>query len=156
MRKYYTRACNFCYGETARNLISNKKALPLNSRQNIAFDQIEIFQRKQNQVVESKVCSIKEIKKLDKEILLEIEKDIKNITLERKSILGLKFDKPQIIGVLNITPDSFSDGGLFFEETKAYEQAKLMVDSGATIIDMAGNRLDRDRKPLMKKKSGKE
>jgi len=138
MRKYYTRACNFCYGKTARNLILNNKALPLNSRQNIAFDQIEIFQRKQNQVVESKVCSIKEIKKLDKEILLEIEKDIKNITLERKSILGLKFDKPQIIGVLNITPDSFSDGGLFFEETKAYEQAKLMVDSGATIIDIGG------------------
>jgi len=138
MRKYYTRACNFCYGETARNLILNNKALPLNSRQNIAFDQIEIFQRKQNQVVESKFCSIKEIKNLDKEILLEIEKDIKNITLERKSILGLKFDTPQIIGVLNITPDSFSDGGLFFEETKAYEQAKLMVDSGATIIDIGG------------------
>jgi len=138
MRKYYTRACNFYYGETAKNLISNNKALPLNSRQNVAFDQIEIFQRKQNQVVEGKFCSITEIKNLDKEILPEIEKDIKNITLERKSILGLKFDKPQIIGVLNITPDSFSDGGLFFEETKAYEQAKLMVDSGATIIDIGG------------------
>ena len=113
MRKYYTWACNFCYGETARNLILNNKALPLNSRQNIAFDQIEIFQRKQNQVVESKVCSIKEIKKLDKEILFEVEKDIKNITLERKNILGLNFDTPQIIGVVNITPDSFSDGGKF-------------------------------------------
>ena len=58
--------------------------------------------------------------------------------MERKSILGLKFDKPQIIGVLNITPDSFSDAGLFFEETKAYEQAKLMVNSGAAIIDIGG------------------
>jgi len=138
MRKYYTRACNFYYGKIARDLILNDKALPLNSRQNIAFDQIEIFQRKQNKIVESKFCSITEIKNLDKEILFEIEKDIKNITLERKSILGLKFDIPQIIGVLNITPDSFSDGGLFFEETKAYEQAKLMIDSGATIIDIGG------------------
>ena len=42
------------------------------------------------------------------------------------------------MGALNITPDSFSDGGLFFEETKAYNQAKLMVDSGATIIDIGG------------------
>ena len=138
MRKYYTRACNFCYGETARNLILNKKALPLNSRPNIAFDQIEVFQRKQNQIAESKFYSIAEIKNLDKEILFEIEKDIKNITLERKNILELKFDTPQIMGVLNITPDSFSDGGLFFEETKAYSQAKLMVDSGATIIDIGG------------------
>ena len=62
MRKYYTRACNFCYGETARNLILNNKALPLNSRQNIAFDQIEIFQRKQNQVVESKFAQLQKLK----------------------------------------------------------------------------------------------
>ncbi len=138
MRKYYTRACNFYYGKAAKNLILNNKALPLNSRKNIAFDQIEIFQRKQSQIVESKYYPITEINNLDKEILLEVEKDIKNITLERKSILGLKFNTPQIMGALNITPDSFSDGGLFFEETKAYEQAKLMIDSGAAIIDIGG------------------
>ena len=66
MKKYYTRACNFYYGETAKNLILDKKALPLNFRQNIAFDQIEIFQRKQSQIVESKFCSITEIKNLNK------------------------------------------------------------------------------------------
>ena len=52
--------------------------------------------------------------------------------------MGLKFDVSMIMGALNITPDSFSDGGLFFEETKAYNQAKLMIDSGATIIDIGG------------------
>ena len=39
------------------------------------------------------------------------------------------------MGALNITPDSFSDGGLFFDESKAYDQADLMIKSGATIID---------------------
>ena len=72
MREYYTRACNFYHGKIAKNLILNKKALPLNSRPNIAFDQIEIFQRKQNQIAESKFCSITEIKILDRKILLEI------------------------------------------------------------------------------------
>ena len=48
--------------------------------------------------------------------------------------LWLLFDKPHIVGILNVTPDSFSDGGLFFEESKAYDQAKLMVESGATVI----------------------
>mgnify|MGYP000688424315 CR=1 FL=1 len=67
-----------------------------------------------------------------------IEKDLKNITSKEESILGLKFDTPSIMGALNITPDSFSDGGLFFEETKAYDQAKLMINSGATIIDIGG------------------
>ncbi len=138
MRKYYTRACNFYYGKIAEKLVLNKEALPLNSRQNIAFDQIEIIQRKSNKISKSSFFSIKEIGKLDSYILPEIERDIKNIISKRTSILGLKFDTPQIMGALNITPDSFSDGGLFFEETKAYEQAKLMVDSGATILDIGG------------------
>ena len=124
MRKYYTRACNFYYGETARNLILSNKALPLNSRKGIAFDQIEIFRRKKNKIIESNFCSITEIKSLDKKILPEIEKDLKNVTLEKQSILSLEFDTSQIMGALNITPDSFSDGGLFFKETRAYDQAK--------------------------------
>ena len=42
------------------------------------------------------------------------------------------------MGALNITPDSFSDGGLFFDESKAYNQANLMIRSGAAIIDVGG------------------
>ena len=138
MRKYYTRACNFYYGNTAKDLILNKKALSLNSRKDIAFDQIEIFQRKKNHVVESKFYSISEIKKLNRKILYEVEKDLRNITLKRKDILGLKFNIPQIMGVLNMTPDSFSDGGSYFDETRAHTQIKLMIDNGATIIDIGG------------------
>ena len=134
MRKYYTRACNFYYGSIAKNLILSKKALPLNSRKDIAFDQIEIFQRNKNKTIKSRIYPISKIKNFDK----KIKEDIKNIISKKKSISGIKFNKPRIMGALNITPDSFSDGGLFFEETKAYNQAKLMVDSGATIIDIGG------------------
>jgi len=42
------------------------------------------------------------------------------------------------MGVLNITPDSFSDGGLFFEAQSAIDQAVLMVEQGADIIDIGG------------------
>ena len=138
MRKYYTRPCNFYYGNYARKLIKEKKAFSLAGYPNIAFDQVEIFQRKKKQLTESKFYSIKKIKELNKEIFPIIKNDLKNITLKRKSILGLKFHVPLIMGALNITPDSFSDGGLFFEETKAYDQTKLMIDSGATIIDIGG------------------
>jgi len=138
MRKYYTRPCNFYYGSYARKLIEEKKAFSLTGHSNIAFDQVEVFHRKKKQITESKFYSINEIKQFDKEILQTIEKDLKNITLERESILGFKFDTPLIMGALNITPDSFSDGGLFFEETKAYDQAKLMINGGATIVDIGG------------------
>ena len=47
-------------------------------------------------------------------------------------------DQPIIMGVLNITPDSFSDGGLFLEAQSAIDQAILMVRQGADIIDIGG------------------
>ena len=40
MIKYYTRACNFKYGSVARQLINNKKALPLCGSNNISFDEV--------------------------------------------------------------------------------------------------------------------
>ena len=138
MRKYYTRPCNFYYGNYAKKLIDEKKALSLTGYSNIAFDQVEIISREKKGVIDSKFYSIKKISEIDRKILITIEKDLKNITSKRKNILGLRFDIPLLIGVLNITPDSFSDGGLFFEETEAYDQARSMVNSGATIIDIGG------------------
>jgi dihydropteroate synthase len=46
--------------------------------------------------------------------------------------------KPLIMGVLNITPDSFSDGGQHLDADKAIESAKLMISQGADIIDVGG------------------
>lgn len=46
--------------------------------------------------------------------------------------------KPLIMGVLNITPDSFSDGGRFFNPEKAVEHGLSMADQGADIIDVGG------------------
>ena len=50
MRKYYTRPCNFYYGNYARRLIGGKKAFSLAGYPNIAFDQVEIFQRKKKTI----------------------------------------------------------------------------------------------------------
>ena len=136
MRKYYTRPCNFYYGNYAKRLISRGKALPIAGNTNIAFDKIEIFQRKK--VIKNNIFSIHEIKKVNKKIRSIINLDLKNITSKRKKIFNLKFTNPQIMGVLNITPDSFSDGGLFFNQKKAYDQAKLMINSGASIVDIGG------------------
>ncbi|MCL6419191.1 dihydropteroate synthase [Aestuariirhabdus haliotis] len=47
-------------------------------------------------------------------------------------------DRPLIMGVLNVTPDSFSDGGRFVEPARALEHARQMFLSGATFIDVGG------------------
>lgn len=43
-----------------------------------------------------------------------------------------------VMGILNVTPDSFSDGGLFSGEAEAVAQAKRLVDEGAAILDIGG------------------
>ncbi len=48
----------------------------------------------------------------------------------------VEIDKPLIMGILNVTPDSFSDGGLFFSPDKAISRALEMVEEGADIIDV--------------------
>ena len=45
---------------------------------------------------------------------------------------------PVLVGVLNVTPDSFSDGGDFFDPEKAASRAAAMLDEGAQIIDVGG------------------
>ena len=43
-----------------------------------------------------------------------------------------------IMGVLNVTPDSFSDGGRFVDQEAAFRHAERMVEEGATILDVGG------------------
>jgi len=56
-------------------------------------------------------------------------------TSRRKIILG---EKTLIMGILNVTPDSFSDGNVYFERQKAIDRAMQMADEGADIIDIGG------------------
>src|SRR3990167_10450796 len=45
---------------------------------------------------------------------------------------------PLVMGVLNITPDSFSDGGAFLSVEQAFQRAKEMIEEGVDIIDVGG------------------
>ena len=138
MRKYYTRPCNFYYGKNAKRLIYSKKALPLNGKHNIAFDQIEIFSRQKKQI-KSNLIYFKNIKKLSKVIKKVVKKDLKNIVSKRSNFLkNVNFSETSIMGVLNLTPDSFSDGGKFNSKKKSFHHILDMIKSGANIIDIGG------------------
>ncbi len=134
MRKYYTRACNFFYGSNSKKLIKQKITLPLCGEKSVSFNQIEVFER-HKKYVKSKVFDLKDLKTLPKTLRKKINDDIKKIT-KRRNFLN---QKPHILmGVLNMTPDSFSDGGKFNSTKKAYQRIKTMREEGADIIDIGG------------------
>jgi dihydropteroate synthase len=132
MKKYYTRACNFYYGILSKKLIKEKLALPLCGNNNISFDKIEIFSRDKKNI-SSKIIDLKKIKILPSSIKKKIYLDIKKITSKRRL-----FNQTNIMGILNMTPDSFSDGGIYNKKNKALKRVKSMIKSGADIIDVGG------------------
>ena len=147
MRRYYTRACNFYYGKESRLLVKQKKALPLNNNNEISFDYIEIISRQSN-----KKIPIKKIKNLPKLLRKKIILDLKNITISKKNFSNLNFQKtPNIMGVLNLTPDSFSDGGEFNTKNRGAKHAIQMFKSGADIIDIGGESTRPGSKTINKK-----
>ena len=52
--------------------------------------------------------------------------------------LAERLPRPSVMGVVNVTPDSFSDGGVHFDSADAVAAARRMVDEGAVIVDVGG------------------
>lgn len=60
------------------------------------------------------------------------------LTAPRGELCGLALDRPRLMGILNVTPDSFSDGGLHRELPQALARARALVAAGADILDIGG------------------
>lgn len=86
-------------------------------------------------------CSL--LVKENRDLAMEVLEHIQNY---RKKSFKLQYNykilplgiKTAIMGVLNLTPDSFSDGGMYLEPSKAVSRAVRMVEEGADIVDIGG------------------
>ena len=134
MSRHYTRLCNLYYGNSSKKLVNRNKTIPLNGIKEISFDQIEIITRNSK-----KKIFVNQIKYLPKLIRRKVNSDLKKIRSKKKNFSNLNFKKiPNIMGVLNLTPDSFSDGGRFNSKKKGIDHAISLLNSGANLIDIGG------------------
>jgi len=79
MEKYYTRVCNFYYGDVSENLVKKSKTLPVGGNSKISFDHVEILSRQNN-----KLIHIKEIKNLPIILKKKINNDLRNVKKKKK------------------------------------------------------------------------
>ena len=134
MKKYYTRVCNFVYGKSSLKLVREKKNLPLNGNKKFSFSQIEIITRNSKKIID-----LKDIKKLPRLLRKKINNDLKIIVKKKNNFSNLNFNKiPNIMGILNLTPDSFSDGGKFNKKEAGLKHAFNLYKYGANIVDVGG------------------
>ena len=164
MPRYYTRVCNLYYGKHSKKLVSKKKTIPLNHIKEISFDQIEILTRRSKRRV-----LINQVKNLSKLLKKKINLDLKKIKSKKNNFSNFNFKRlPNLLGVLNLTPDSFSDGGKFNTKKRGVSHAINLINCGADLIDVGGestkpgskaiseslewNRINKVLKLLIKKK----
>ena len=106
MQKYYTRACNFYYGKQSIEKIKKKLALPLVITSSFLLIYRNNYKKIKKKLPERYKLSKQKLKK-------KIKLDLKLIT-KQKYFKNLNFSNfPILMGILNLTPDSFSDGGKY-------------------------------------------
>jgi dihydropteroate synthase len=135
MKSIYIRPTNIVFGQKANYFIQAGTAKSLCGLDDVGFLSVEILKRKSdgNAVEEYSVLELERLDFKDK-----IQSDLNKITSKRNNIFNLNFKNPILMGVLNVTPDSFSDGGKYNTTFRALDHVKNMIDFGAHIIDVGG------------------
>ena len=105
------------------------------------FDNIRVLQKKNNTFVEV-LISVKEFRNLakreNKESLRKVDIHLENIIRKRPPFSKVDMSSPNIMGVLNLTPDSFYKNSRKSNSENAIRKCKEMLKNGATILDIGG------------------
>lgn len=104
----------------------------------LAFMALEIIER-HGDGVQRRVCSLSEFFERDWGRQTLAAADLfEAARMPRGRICGLPMNRPRIMGIVNVTPDSFSDGGSFDGVQAAVDHALALVEEGAEILDIGG------------------
>ncbi len=124
MKSYY-RPLALVFGRDARLKISSGQAGVLGGSPHIGFTQVELIERGAT----SRFVAFAEVAE---------EPNIGAITAQRPHFGGLTMERCSIMGIVNVTPDSFSDGGRLSNADVAIAHGKQLAEEGADILDVGG------------------
>lgn len=129
MTGIYLQPIGLLYGEVARDAVSLGAALPLAGGP-LAFSAVRLWEGEPGDVKYA-IVRTSTIQAIDEPRVKEL---LDRIVAPRTAIAGVSMDSPRIMGIVNVTPDSFSDGGEYIEPNVAIERAKALSNSGADFI----------------------
>ena len=134
------------------NFIDDKTKIPLktfeigecwlkpvfsNNLNNQDNDLVDVIWKTENQFF-CKRMFIYEIRSLSEKVGGVINKRFKGLISVKNKFSSINVSKLKIFGILNITPNSFYDGGSWIEFEKAFDKAEEMIEQGASVIDIGG------------------
>ena len=129
----YLRPLGLCWGEDARRAVAAGSAGRL-AGLDIAFTEIEVIERDANR----EARSLRRHADLAASTDPAIAAALARIAAPRAGVAGFAMDRTLIMGIVNVTPDSFSDGGTYADTTSAVEHGRSLAAAGAAILDVGG------------------
>ena len=124
----YLRPLGLVHGPDASSGVEAGWAAPLAGLPHLAFTRAEAITRENGKITRAMMT-------LDEAAKFPL---FKTITVMRPNFGPLALDRCHIMGVVNVTPDSFSDGGVHYRAETAISEARKMAEEGASILDVGG------------------
>jgi dihydropteroate synthase len=138
--EFYLKPIGLLTGRSAARACAEGVALRLAGGP-MAFKGCELIRRKggERRTVLMTVDGLRACNLRSDAVLAEaIEERLAALAAPRPPFAGLELDRPRIMGVVNVTPDSFSDGGRFADAERAIAHGRALVAAGADIVDVGG------------------
>ena len=147
LKKYKFKLCKICNLSCPQATIIKQLALSVGADAALHREVITCKIEKTDLLIGSTISQLEiicqklktqpfKLQKVSEELLSILNKEPPPVTIRKKEFNWAK--KTYIMGILNVTPDSFSDGGKYLNPQKALDHAKEMIESGADIIDIGG------------------
>ncbi|MFV0295587.1 MAG: dihydropteroate synthase [Hyphomicrobiaceae bacterium] len=117
------------------------KVIRIGDREDLVFAALELIQRHGDGSIDRRIISPPDARNAIARggpAAATLKHTLDRLTLPRTSIAGLPTDRPRIMGIVNVTPDSFSDGGSFASARAAIDHAFQLEEDGADFIDIGG------------------
>jgi dihydropteroate synthase len=131
--KLYLRPVGLLYGATAAAAVADGLALPLTGGP-IAFTAAELIEGEPGNT-RMRLFAAPALASSGEADLAAL---LARITAQRPPFAGIALDRPVLMGIVNVTPDSFSDGGLYDTKEAAIVHAAELAAAGAGIVDIGG------------------
>ena len=113
------------------------------------FSAVELLEVEGNKRVGTELVSVQEFEaRLDEQLTTEWGRLTDSRAPLRLGSRTIRLDQPQVMGIVNATPDSFSDGGQFADSAQAASAGARMSEEGAAIVDVGGESTRPGSKPV--------
>lgn len=139
--RLWLRPTGLLTGAAAAAALSERQALPLVGGP-LAFSLVEILARRPSGAVVAAVQPPAALQRWAAErggaTGRRVAEQLERLSTRRVAWAGLSLDQPLVMGIINVTPDSFSDGGAFIAPELAIAHGRALLAAGADILDVGG------------------